>query len=67
MVEEKSGEHTITDHADPRQRAAIKQEIHESVEVLKKQKLIGELVLPNDELNVYYLTAEGSLAADDDY
>jgi hypothetical protein len=57
-VEEKSGEH---------KRAEIKEEIQKTVEVLKKRKWIGELVLPDDELNVYYLTAEGSLAADDDY
>ena len=48
-------------------RDEIKTEIRKTVDALKQRKWIGELTLPNDEMNVFYLTAEGSLAADDDY
>lgn len=66
-VEEKSGEYERAEIKDEDKRAETKKEIQKTVEVLKKRKWIGELVLPDEELNVYYLTAEGSLAADDDY
>jgi hypothetical protein len=49
------------------ERDEIKIEIRKTLDILKQRKWIGELTLPNDELNVFYLTAEGSLAADDDY
>jgi hypothetical protein len=52
---------------DGHDRDEVRTEIRNTIDILKQKKWVGELTLPNDELSVFYLTAEGSLAADDDY
>lgn len=45
----------------------MKQLIREKVENLKELRWIGEIVSSNDELSIFYITADGSIASDDRY